>query len=90
MYQFYFGGITVNGECVNFKLAKMLRIKLASTAVQRAKEQWHSLRAIARKLGMSRVAVMKYASAESPPTKKLSAEVRAKAEALARSLMAAD
>ena len=29
--QFYFGGITVNGGCVNFKLAKMLRIKLALT-----------------------------------------------------------
>ena len=59
-------------------------------AVQRAKEQGLSLRAIARKLGMSRVAVTKYALAESPPTKNSSAKERAKAEALARSLMAAD
>ena len=29
--QFYFGGIIVNGRCVNIKLAKMLRIKLALT-----------------------------------------------------------
>ena len=39
---------------------------------------------------MSRVAVTKYASAESPPTKKLSAKERAKAESLAQSLVAAD
>ena len=31
MCQFYNGGIAVNGGCVNFKLAKMLRIKLALT-----------------------------------------------------------
>ena len=59
-------------------------------AVQHAKGQGVSLRAIARKLGMSRVATRKYAVAESPPTKLLSAKERAKAEALAQSLMVAD
>ena len=52
-------------------------------AVQQAREQGLSLRAIARELG-------KYLKAESPPTKKLSAKERAKAEALAASLMTAD
>ena len=52
--------------------------------------QGFSLRAIARKLGMSRAATRKYALAESPPTKLLSAKERAKAEALAASLIAAD
>ena len=61
-------------------------------AVQQAKNQGLSLRAIARELGMSRVATRKYALAESPPTKLLSAKERAKAEALvlAESQMAAD
>ena len=59
-------------------------------AVQKAKRQGLSLRAIARKLGMSRVAATKYALAESPPTKRLSAKERAKAEALATSSIAAD
>ena len=59
-------------------------------AVQHAKGQGVSLRAIARKLGMSRVATRKYAVAESPPTKLLSAKERAQAEALAQSLMVAD
>ena len=59
-------------------------------AVQQAKGQGLSLRAIARNLGMSRVAARKYASAESPPTKRLSAKERAKAETLAASLVAAD
>ena len=59
-------------------------------AVQKARNQGLSLRAIARELGMSRVATRKYAIAESPPTKLLSAEERAKAEALAESLVAAD
>ena len=59
-------------------------------AVQQAKRQGLSLRSIARKLGMSRVTARKYALAESPPTKKLSAKERAKAEALAQSLVAAD
>ena len=59
-------------------------------AVQKARDQGLSLRAIARELGMSRVATRKYAIAESPPTKLLSAKERAKAEALAESLVAAD
>ena len=56
-------------------------------AVQKAKKQGLSLRAIARKLGMSRVAVTKCARAESPTTKRFSAKERAKAEALAASLI---
>ena len=59
-------------------------------AVQQAKSRGLSLRAIARELGMSRVATRKYAVAESPPTKLLSAKERAKAEALAQVQMAAD
>ena len=59
-------------------------------ALQQAKGQGLSLRSIARKLGMSRVAVRKYASAESPPTKMLSVKERAKVETLAQSLVAAD
>ena len=59
-------------------------------AVRQAKGQGLSLRSIARKLGMTRVAARKYAIAESPPTKKLSAKERAKAESLAKSLVAAD
>ncbi len=57
-------------------------------AVQQAKSRGLSLRAIARELGMSRVATRKYALAESPPTKLLSAKERAKPEA--QSQMAAD
>ena len=59
-------------------------------AVQLARQQGLSLRAIARNLGMSRVAARKYAGAEGPPTKKLSAKKHAKAEALAASLIVAD
>ena len=59
-------------------------------AVQLARQQGLSLRAIARNLGMSRVAARKYAGAEGPPTKKLSAKEHAKAEALAASLIVAD
>lgn len=61
-------------------------------AVQQAKSRGLSLRAIARELGMSRVATRKHALAESPPTKLLSAKERAKAEALLvpESQMAAD
>ena len=44
-------------------------------AVQLAREQGLSLRVIARKLGMSRVAARKYAVAESPPTKRVSKKV---------------
>ena len=59
-------------------------------AVQYAKKQGLSLRAISRTLGIAKNTVKKYMSAESPPTKKLSAKERAKAEALAASLMATD
>ena len=59
-------------------------------AVQLAREQGLSLRAIARSLGMAKNTAKKYASAASPPTKKVSAKERAKAEALAASLAAAD
>ena len=52
-------------------------------AVQQAREQGLSLRAIARNLGMAKNTAKKYASTESPPTKELSAKERAKAEALA-------
>ena len=43
------------------------------------------LRAISRELGISRVTVRKYAYAEKPPTKKLSAKERAKLLALRKS-----
>ena len=59
-------------------------------AVQRAIEQGLSVRAIAQRLGMARDTVGKYAKAENPPTKKLSAKERAKAEALAGLMTAAD
>ena len=59
-------------------------------AVQQAREQGLSLRAIARKLGMDRNTVGKYALAETPPTKKLSAKERAKAETLAGSPTSSD
>ena len=54
-------------------------------AVQQAREQGLSLRAIAQKLGMNRNTAGKYALAETHPTKKLSAKERARAEALAGS-----
>ena len=59
-------------------------------AVQKARKQGLSLRAISRTLGIAKNTVKKYMSAESPPTKKLSAKERAKAEALAASPMATD
>ena len=59
-------------------------------AVQQAKENGLSFRTIAQKLGMARDTVGKYAKAESPPTKKLSARERSKAEALAATLTATD
>ena len=59
-------------------------------AVQQGREQGLSLRAIAKNLGMARDTVGKYLKAESPPTKKLSDKERAKAEALAASLIVAD
>ncbi len=59
-------------------------------AVQLAREQGLSLRAIARNLGMAKNTAKKYAVAGSPPTKKLSAKERAKAQALTASLAATD
>ena len=59
-------------------------------AVQLAREQGLSLRAITRNLGMAENTTKKYAVAESPLTKKLSATDRAKAEALADLTTAAD
>ena len=59
-------------------------------AVQKARKQGLSLRAISRTLGIAKNTVRKYMSTESPPTKKLSAKERAKAEALAASSMATD
>ena len=59
-------------------------------AVQQAKGKGLSQRAIARKLGISRVTARKYALAESPPTNLLSARERARADAMAGSLVAAD
>ena len=59
-------------------------------AIQQAKTQGLSLRAIARELGMAKNTVGKYLKAESPPTKLLSAKEQAKAEALAQIQMAAD
>ena len=59
-------------------------------AVQYAREQGLSLRAISRSLGIAKNTVKKYMSAESPPTKRLSAKERAKAEALAASSVAGD
>ena len=51
-------------------------------AIQQARLKGLSLRAIPRELGISRVTVRKYAYAEQPPTKKLSAQERAKLMAL--------
>ena len=59
-------------------------------AVQQAREQGLSLRAISRNLGMARDTVGKYLKADSPSTKKFSAKEFAKAEALAASSTAAD
>ena len=59
-------------------------------AVQQAREQGFSLRAIARNLGMAKNTAKKYAEADAPPTKELSAKERAKAEALAAPLVAAN
>ena len=59
-------------------------------AVQLARGQVFSLRAIARYTGMAKNTAKKYVVAESPPTKLLSAKKRAKADAQAESLMASD
>ena len=55
-----------------------------------ARKQGFSLRAISRNLGMAKNTTKKYAAAATPPIKKLSAKERAKAEALAASLVDAD
>ena len=54
-------------------------------AIQKGRLKGLSLRAISRELGISRVTVRKYAYAEKPPTKKLSAKERAKLMALRKS-----
>ena len=51
-------------------------------AIQQARLKGLSLRAIPRELGISRVTVRKYAYAEHPPAKKLSAQERANLMAL--------
>ena len=57
---------------------------------ERARLKGPSLRAIARELGISRVTVRKYAYAEQPPTKKLSAKERAKLVAIRKSATVAE
>ena len=59
-------------------------------AIQRARRKWLSLRAISRELGISRVTVRKYACAEQPPTKKLSAVEWDKLKALRKSTTVAN
>ena len=59
-------------------------------AIQQARLKGLSLRAIARDLGIARDTVRKYAYAEKPPTKKLSAQERAKLMALRKSTTAAN
>ena len=51
-------------------------------AIQQARLKGLSLRAIAKELGIARDTVRKYAYAEQPPTKQLSAQERAKLKAL--------
>ena len=51
-------------------------------AIQKGRLKGLSLRAISHELGISRVTVRKYAYAEKPPTKELSAKERDKLQAL--------
>ena len=72
---------------------KPVRHQLRRTPTETQQVGWEqglSLRAIARNLAMAKNTAKKYASAESPPTKKLSAKERAKAEARAGSPTSAD
>ena len=59
-------------------------------AVQQARAQGFSLRAISRNLGMAKNTAKTHAVADAPPTKKLSDKERAKIEALAAPLTVAD
>ena len=58
--------------------------------MQQAREQGFTLGAIARNLGMAKNTAKRYAEAYAPPTKKLCVKERAKAEALAASLIVAE
>ena len=64
--------------------------QLAQWKAQKGRLKGLSLRAISRELGISRVTVRKYAYAEKPPTKKLSAKERAKLMALRKSTAVAN
>ena len=59
-------------------------------AIQQARLKGLSLRAIAKELGIARDTVRKYAYAEQPPTKQLSAQERAKLTALRKSATVAN
>ena len=59
-------------------------------AIQQARLKGLSLRAIAKELGIARDTVRKYAYAEQPPTKQLSAQERAKLKALRKSATVAN
>ena len=59
-------------------------------AVQLAREQGVSFRAISRNLGIAKNTVKKYMSAESPPTKKLNSKEQSKAEPTAKSSVVSD
>ena len=58
--------------------------------MQQAKLAGLSIRGMARELGLHRDTVRKYAYAEQPPTKKLSAQEQAKLKALRKSATVAN